>query len=197
MRRLRRKDKDLRIWIDAIRIDQLAIEERNDQVARMRDIYRSAEEVVIWLGDDSKMAISALNMLLLIQLLDNPERILDGSLDLLRWFMHNIMSLVDLGVNPWWERVWVIQEVVFAVSSTIYYVEESIPWDLLSALAFRLSILSSDHFFWVTLQQKKFGRATDDYWNIAPIVVGSMGEKVNKMASIRAGSYKLHVLELI
>lgn len=38
------------IWIDQICVDQSNIEERNCQVRFMPDIYRGAEEVLIWLG---------------------------------------------------------------------------------------------------------------------------------------------------
>ena len=38
-------------WIDAICINQADIEEKNDQVPMMRDIYMIAKRVVAWLGD--------------------------------------------------------------------------------------------------------------------------------------------------
>ena len=50
MRRFRRADKISYLWIDAICINQCIVEERNDQVAMMEDIYRLAEVVAIWLG---------------------------------------------------------------------------------------------------------------------------------------------------
>ncbi|EMC92640.1 hypothetical protein BAUCODRAFT_40580, partial [Baudoinia panamericana UAMH 10762] len=41
----------LPIFIDAICIDQGNIEERGMQVTLMGEIYKSAQEVVVWLGD--------------------------------------------------------------------------------------------------------------------------------------------------
>jgi hypothetical protein len=38
------------LWIDAICIDQSNLEERNHQVAQMRDVYSNAESVIVWLG---------------------------------------------------------------------------------------------------------------------------------------------------
>jgi hypothetical protein len=45
----------LTIWIDAICINQEDNEERTSQVAMMASIYQKAEEVVAWLGPDSKI----------------------------------------------------------------------------------------------------------------------------------------------
>lgn len=39
------------IWIDAISIDQENVEQRNQSVSRMGDIYANAERVFLWLGE--------------------------------------------------------------------------------------------------------------------------------------------------
>ncbi|KAF1981028.1 hypothetical protein K402DRAFT_307372, partial [Aulographum hederae CBS 113979] len=39
------------VWADAVCINQQGIEERNQQVAMMRDIYVCAKDVRIWLGE--------------------------------------------------------------------------------------------------------------------------------------------------
>ncbi|KAL8649129.1 MAG: hypothetical protein Q9210_004589 [Variospora velana] len=51
------------LWTDAVCINQTDTEERSQQVARMADIYRSADKVVIWLGPEengSDLALSAM-----------------------------------------------------------------------------------------------------------------------------------------
>jgi hypothetical protein len=45
----------LTVWIDAICINQEDNDERTSQVAMMSSIYQNAEEVVAWLGPDSKL----------------------------------------------------------------------------------------------------------------------------------------------
>jgi hypothetical protein len=60
LRQLRLKDKPRTLWIDALCIDQINVEERNDQVSRMRDIYKGASKVLVFLGsaaEDSDMAM--------------------------------------------------------------------------------------------------------------------------------------------
>jgi hypothetical protein len=66
LRHLRFCDITRELWIDAICINQLDIQERNLQVRRMKDIYESAKTVVIWLGPDqhrSDEAITSLSVL--------------------------------------------------------------------------------------------------------------------------------------
>ncbi|KAE9376366.1 HET-domain-containing protein [Stipitochalara longipes BDJ] len=51
---LRLEDIDRILWIDAICINQENLQERAHQVQQMGDIYRKAEEVLIWLGQATK-----------------------------------------------------------------------------------------------------------------------------------------------
>lgn len=54
------------MWIDSICIDQGNTDEQSDQVVRMKDIYRLADRVVIWLGPagpDTHLAFEGLRSL--------------------------------------------------------------------------------------------------------------------------------------
>jgi hypothetical protein len=51
LKRIRLCDKLLRIWIDAVCINQQDVVERSAQVAIMADIYARAEKVLAWLGN--------------------------------------------------------------------------------------------------------------------------------------------------
>ncbi|KAF2870570.1 heterokaryon incompatibility protein-domain-containing protein, partial [Massariosphaeria phaeospora] len=50
LEKLRLKKKKRTLWIDGICINQADVEERNQQVHLMTDIYRKAEKVLMWLG---------------------------------------------------------------------------------------------------------------------------------------------------
>ncbi|KAH7356432.1 heterokaryon incompatibility protein-domain-containing protein, partial [Rhexocercosporidium sp. MPI-PUGE-AT-0058] len=60
LQRLRYPDTGIfsnrRIWIDALRINQENLEERSQQVSFMKEIYDSAKDVVIWLGEEAGFA---------------------------------------------------------------------------------------------------------------------------------------------
>ncbi|KAI8951836.1 heterokaryon incompatibility protein-domain-containing protein [Xylaria longipes] len=51
LRRLRTPNEVVRIWVDAICINQQDDVERASQVSMMRDIYQNSSEVLIWLGE--------------------------------------------------------------------------------------------------------------------------------------------------
>ncbi|KAG8675844.1 hypothetical protein FPOAC2_01926 [Fusarium poae] len=47
---LRQEDQDRILWVDALCIDQSNIKERSHQVNHMGEIYRKADNVIVWLG---------------------------------------------------------------------------------------------------------------------------------------------------
>jgi hypothetical protein len=47
---IRRPEKDITLWVDAICINQANHKERGHQVKQMGSIYETAEEVLVWLG---------------------------------------------------------------------------------------------------------------------------------------------------
>lgn len=53
LRALRRSDKQLLLWVDAICINQADKAERNNQVLQMHEVYCRAERVNVWLGEAS------------------------------------------------------------------------------------------------------------------------------------------------
>jgi len=66
LRSCRRMHEGFKLWVDAICINQDDVQERSEQVARMRDIYTFAWQVVIWLGPEanhSDLAFTALRWL--------------------------------------------------------------------------------------------------------------------------------------
>lgn len=54
LRHLRHSKKPVTLWVDAICINQVDLDERAQQVSLMGDVYRNADEVIIWLGESTK-----------------------------------------------------------------------------------------------------------------------------------------------
>jgi hypothetical protein len=131
----------LPIWIDAICINQRDNEEKSHQVQQMGDIYRAACLVVGWLGpaaDSSDMALKTLNYLGEQTLLmpdgsAMPERRelisriipCDASTPNL---MFPVAAVVALFSRPWWQRIWVVQEVVLARNVYVLCGDMDIPF---------------------------------------------------------------------
>ncbi|KAL6876802.1 heterokaryon incompatibility protein domain-containing protein [Trichoderma novae-zelandiae] len=58
LRHLRHEEVNMALWIDALCIDQSNTEERSSQVAQMRDIYGTAAEVIIFLGNGLESGVA-------------------------------------------------------------------------------------------------------------------------------------------
>ncbi|KAI4137992.1 MAG: hypothetical protein LQ341_004869, partial [Variospora aurantia] len=121
-----------RLWIDAICINQRDTGERNRQVARMDDIYQSAEKVIIWLGpeeDGSSRAIGALDQLASKLNVDwvghgitaaLPQDTNTDWLDLGKPapFTGDVyQSIYCLFKRSWFGRLWIWQEVLVATDA--------------------------------------------------------------------------------
>lgn len=120
------------LWVDAVCINQADDVEKSYQVSLMGEIYRNAEEVVIFLGeerDDSAMVMQYLN-------LDDVEQTESQSptQDTANEDTQKIEKAVDRSIvqeriqrcafdsghflraadaffkRPWWSRMWVVQE---------------------------------------------------------------------------------------
>lgn len=101
------------LWTDLICIDQAHHSEKNEQIARMGDIYAQASHVISWLGHSDKTA-KALQVFL-----DTPEGADTESEPKYPWGsseseqIHRACDQIAFG-EPYWERVWVVQEVACA-----------------------------------------------------------------------------------
>jgi hypothetical protein len=111
-------------WIDAICINQADDLERNQQVALMTRIYKKCSGVQVWLGeeaDNSAMAMSLDNKLDTRTPSRGPgePRLVYPEVSTEEKIMH-WEALITLFQRPWWERVWIRQEVVIPQFVTVH-----------------------------------------------------------------------------
>ncbi|KAG5961768.1 hypothetical protein E4U58_004112 [Claviceps cyperi] len=142
--RLVLQDQQLVIWADAICINQINSStnlEKGEQIQLMPDIYRTAARVQVYLGDESADLPAALQLLSTIA--DYSEHLDDFShaegeigLDLAlqngfilpppddeRW-----PALRAFFCRPWFRRVWVIQEFVYATEVRVMCGDLEVDW---------------------------------------------------------------------
>lgn len=107
-------NQPLRIWVDAVCINQQDVNERNQQVSMMRDIYACAEQVLIWLGAGDEASDAALDAVPVIStafgIQDKEKR------KQLFGVMHSNSSFF-FGLAerfPWFSRIWILQEMALA-----------------------------------------------------------------------------------
>ena len=121
LQRLRSPEKSLRLWVDAISINQANAAEREDQVFIMKSIYTNAQKVLIYLGEPNETTPSAIQLLTEIYQawVENPP---NPDLTPLEWQEYHKMPLAtehwrweplkDFFCRPWFTRKWTIQECV-------------------------------------------------------------------------------------
>lgn len=125
-------------WIDAICINQNDVAERSQQVNLMTWIYKKASGVYIWLGEEDNDSALAMN---LIRQLGNSTKRGPGDPDIMypeiaadqrdtHW-----KALTALFERPWWERVWIRQEVAVAREATVHCGNETCTFRELSVTA--------------------------------------------------------------
>jgi hypothetical protein len=138
---LRYPNKPRTLWIDAICINQMDRKERASQVSRMHKIYKLADRVLVWLGpqyQNSKLAISVLTKIgSQVEVTQKGFMASPGSTE--PWTYHFSYKLLydqdtweaiyDLIRRPWFERVWIMQEILLAsTKSEVTCGKDIIPW---------------------------------------------------------------------
>jgi hypothetical protein len=112
----RTKDaKKTPIWIDALYINRNDLDERSSQVAMMMEIYAQAKCVHIWLGNEIGPSSEAMETLGEIfaagQTRDLATAWYQRSLE---YVTQKLNHMIQIGENPYWQRMWILQEVSFA-----------------------------------------------------------------------------------
>lgn len=117
--RLRKPDDTLRIWADALCINQNDMAERRQQVQLMRRIYQQCEKCLVWLGPHTELDGLAFKLLNVIQeYLESHPSDRDGSVLMPGKVLAKYSTtpgewdaLLLLFARPWFERVWTLQEI--------------------------------------------------------------------------------------
>ncbi|KAK0701715.1 heterokaryon incompatibility protein-domain-containing protein [Lasiosphaeria miniovina] len=104
---LRLPDQERLIWIDAICINQNDIPERQQQVALMGHIYKNADKVRVWMDSDVDLSSPAVQGL--VNFPYENTTVGDLGNDPEFW-----LPLKGFFTDPYWNRLWVQQELFFA-----------------------------------------------------------------------------------
>ena len=120
--------------MDAVCVNQEDVPERNEQVKLMSHIYKSAEQVLCYLGLVASKSAFVFEVLRARHNGASKARLeqlcveLYGSQD--RFVVQDLLvALVDI---PYLNRIWIVQEIVLAKSITLYCGERRLPWQAIS-----------------------------------------------------------------
>ncbi|PYH32135.1 HET-domain-containing protein [Aspergillus neoniger CBS 115656] len=128
LHRLRRKDENVKLWVDALCINQEDNAEKTRQLACMVDIYSQARIVCIWLGESDTEKRSDKAMEFIPRLVDMAT--LDANTDN-EDNAHQWAALLELTRDPWFSRRWIVQEISLARNAVVYCGEKMVHWDML------------------------------------------------------------------
>jgi Heterokaryon incompatibility protein (HET) len=148
LQHLRYIDRPRVLWIDAICVNQQDVQERSKQVPRMTDIYSLAKNVLVWVGPESDNSVLALDILRDLStrfevdfqghMLMPPKGITSSQLDreshwwdtkqTLPYTKVELMPLCHLFGRPWFERLWIQQEIRLAQSSVLMCGFHKLSW---------------------------------------------------------------------
>ena len=124
--------KDGGVWIDALCIDQGNKAEVDSCVKRMKDIYRQATNVAVWLGEAVKGSDEAIDFINAVSVSRNlgSESLLACLRDTFARYGTTIWeSLSNLITRDYWSRLWIIQELALGgEDSTIICGEKVTTW---------------------------------------------------------------------
>ncbi|GAB1318455.1 hypothetical protein MFIFM68171_08665 [Madurella fahalii] len=136
---LRHPNRPRRLWVDALCINQADNEERADQVQKMSWIYSTAQNVVIWLGEQTSDVRGAFSVLESFDRMCNTLLYDNEEIYSLNW-----SPVFHLLRRPWFQRTWIIQEAVLAQTPVLACGLDTMPWKVLSDHAFRLRAIVPD-----------------------------------------------------
>ncbi|KAJ9621331.1 hypothetical protein H2203_007383 [Taxawa tesnikishii (nom. ined.)] len=112
LRALRSNSEARILWIDAICINQDDLAEKNSQVPLMGKIYTNSSRTIVWLGESDTESRRAFDL------------IQKGT----RYYSKSINPVLR---NPWFRRIWIVQEVALAPSVIIQCGRHIAEWNKL------------------------------------------------------------------
>lgn len=156
LRHLRKSDEDIKIWVDAICINQDKQDEKEEQVKRLPEIYSKATRVLIWLGRGNSGTSNAMNFIReLLGDLVRVDTLLKDQSKVHSW--RDLMSLIR--DSSWFSRRWVIQELALAQEATVHCGDDALHWmDLRDAIS-----IFSDNFDAIRSLLKRSPEFDNDY----------------------------------
>jgi hypothetical protein len=138
LRHLRYPDRSRTLWVDYICINQEDVLERNQQVTKMGFIYEQANSVLVWLG------LATLNSRVGMEILRyfaNEKR--PQSCPVWQTYPQSLVyqGLQDVMTRPWFERMWVVQEVGRSRRAILLCGQDCVRWRSTDPIAVRCFVL--------------------------------------------------------
>lgn len=148
------------LWIDALCVNQSDPYEKSTQIPLMAEVYSSAKQVLLWLGsesDNDRLAFRSMRMATLYletrppppgdAIADDQRRQGDRNVPFPTWVLDDYLrsegspykihwaQILALFRRPYFQRLWVVQEIVKAQQAVAICGHETIPWRFIHKIA--------------------------------------------------------------
>lgn len=149
LRRLRNPHNKRALWIDQLCINQWDLEEKAHQVNLMRNIYKRCSRCLIWLGEivnqslsfsveDAKSAFDFVRWASTAPVLHSRDLPTCFSSTQALERTHIAFKAMIMGGNPWWSRIWTVQEAVLPPRALVHWGPLSIEWEIFGDAALHM-----------------------------------------------------------
>lgn len=158
--RFRSSTEPVRLWADAVCINQGLAAEKNVQVLHMHEVYEQAEEVLVWLGPAKRSDCLAYYLMTILakmpksilhvtpvpnEVVEAHNRVRRASIEapglalceqcqksfrIAGWIKCR-HAMRSFADRPWFSRLWIIQEVFCATRYTVHFGHHVIPSKIL------------------------------------------------------------------
>ncbi|KAK3670066.1 hypothetical protein LTR78_010006 [Recurvomyces mirabilis] len=152
LRRIRQERNITTLWIDAICINQDDVGEKSQQVAMMGDIYRTATDTIVWLGESERT--SSIHLRPVFASLVSFEYYLHSWTSDIYWMVQQYVASHSGAVQaaaehheadrvpPWYSRAWTVQEFILSRNVHLYwgrakikYSRSTLPYDMVMVVS--------------------------------------------------------------
>ncbi|KAJ4351201.1 uncharacterized protein N0V89_006540 [Didymosphaeria variabile] len=197
----------LTLWVDAVCIDQSNVPEKNLQVQMMKDIYEGAARVVVWLGAEADGSGDAFRILRKLGEGRQAEDALayrDAHRSMeqppsgyvrFRTFCREEAARLPLGFNmqaihkltlrPWWQRIWVVQELALARDVVFVCGGESLAGRALQAASLVLSFVVMEFVEIGEPTREDYVTKSEKVYQYANIVTNIPDSAMGRMLGLR------------
>ncbi|KAF2692280.1 HET-domain-containing protein [Lentithecium fluviatile CBS 122367] len=168
LERLRGREEERVVWVDALCIKQDDDVEKSLQVRMMHHIYARARRVVVWLGRDrGGYAQGAFRVLCALandyysavyEALEDGTAVMKLGMPSCPPFSSRDLwkSVHMFFQNRWFLRMWVLQEIVLARGATVTWGVYNIDWDIIGAA---IHVIRSDQTLHTLLESRTLQNA--------------------------------------
>jgi Heterokaryon incompatibility protein (HET) len=171
------------IWVDALCINQADIAERNAQVSLMDELFKRAQNVYAWIGQEDEFTEDA--MTVMDRLSSIPKHLYNtvtqndftdpeaygSKLGILPLELSNWLGWIAFLHRPYFQRSWIVQEVSLATNLVMVVGKRKFAWDTLSTA---ISFLTPS--VWSVLLHSEYLRTK--------VVTGMKPEKYQKLLAV-------------